>query len=40
LLGIEVRAKSRFDELQEKYGAERLVAYMDALDKLTEEGKQ
>ena len=40
LLGIEVRAKSRFDEMQEKYGVERLVAYMDALDKLTEEGKQ
>ena len=40
LLGIEIHAKSRFEEMQEKYGVERLMAYMDALDKLTEEGKQ
>ena len=40
LLGIEIHAKSRFEEMQKKYGTERLVAYMDALDKLTEEGKQ
>ena len=38
LLGIEVRAKSRFDELQEKYGAEKLAAYMEALHKLSEDG--
>ena len=35
LLGIEIHAKSRFEEMQEKYGTERLVAYMDAIDKLT-----
>ena len=40
LLGIEIHAKSRFEEMQEKYGVERLVAYMDALDKLTEEDAQ
>lgn len=37
LLGIEVQTKSRFDEMQEKYGTERLVAYMDAIEKLTGE---
>ena len=35
LLGIEVPTKSRFNEMLEKYGNARLVAYMDAIDKLT-----
>ena len=35
LLGIEVHVKSRFEEMQEKYGMERLKDYMDAIDKLT-----
>lgn len=35
LLGIEIPIKSRFDEMQEKYGTARLMAYMDAIDKLT-----
>lgn len=39
LLGIEVPIKSRFDEMQEKYGIERLVAYMDAIERLTGEQK-
>ena len=34
LLGIEIHTKSRFEEMQKKYGTERLVAYMDAIDKL------
>ena len=40
LLGIEVHVKSRFEEMQEKYGVERLAAYMDAIDKLTDGDKQ
>jgi transcriptional regulator with XRE-family HTH domain len=35
LLGIETNAKTCFDEMQERYGTERLVAYMEALSKLS-----
>jgi len=37
LLGIETTAKTCFDEMQERYGTERLVAYMEALHKLSGE---
>lgn len=35
LLGLEMPSKSRFDEMQARFGAKRLLAYMDAIDKLT-----
>ena len=39
LLGLDPPEKTRFDELQRKYGTKRLLAYMEALDRLNEENK-
>lgn len=39
LLGLDPPEKTRFDELQMKYGAKRLLAFMEALDRLNEEKK-
>jgi hypothetical protein len=39
LLGLDPPEKTRFDELQRKYGAKRLLAFMEALDRLNEEKK-
>ncbi len=39
LLGLDPPEKIRFEELRHKYGTKRLLAYMEALDKLNEEKK-
>ena len=39
LLGIDSAVKARFYEVQNKYGSERLLAYLDAIDKLTNKGE-
>lgn len=39
LLGLGPPEKTRFDELQRKYGIKRLLAYMEALDRLNEDKK-
>ena len=39
LLGLGPPEKTRFDELQRKYGTKRLLAYMEALDRLNEDKK-